>query len=167
LSLVLDGLQFESMLESQSGRAADAMRTAQRAAVLAQTVADPSLRARRLADIDVAMGAAMANDHPRNAIAALTRAIDFYRRVDFPIGLPEPLLLRARCALRDHDENAAARDLEEGMQLVERHRGETNGGVLGADRALFAEAIRLRLERDDNAGAFAIAERARGAAIRR
>lgn len=162
LSLVLDVLSLQSMIESQSGDSAGALQTAEHAASLARRIPDPSLRARRLADVDVAIGAATAAPEP------LTRAIDFYRRVDLPYALPEPLLLRARCAVRRRDWNAANRDLEEGMAIVERHRGRAaaaGSGILDADRALFTDAIRLRLDRGDSAGAFAIAERARGAAI--
>jgi CHAT domain-containing protein len=164
LSLVLDALRLESMLESQSGDAAGALRTTGRATTLAQGIADPSLRARRLADIDVAIGAATAADDPARAIAPLTRAIDFYRRIDLPMALPEPLLLRARSAVRAGDARASVRDLEDGMQIVERHRTATAGtGILDADRALFTDAIRASLDRGDEAAAFAIAERARGA----
>ena len=155
LSLVLDALVFESMLESQNGKTADALDTARRAGALAQTIADPSLRARRLADVDVAIAAA----DPSVAMTKLTRAIDFYRSVDLPLLLPEPLLLRARCSPQ-----TAAQDLEEGMQIVERHRA-AGTGILDADRALFADAIRLALDRRDEAAAFTFAERARGASV--
>jgi CHAT domain-containing protein len=169
LSLVLDALRFESMLESQSGDATQALDAARRATTLARTIADPSLRARRLADIDVASGAAVAASDPSNALALLTRAIDFYRREDLPFALPEPLLLRARCALRTGDASAAARDLEAGMQIVERHRARTAAaagtGILEADHALFAEAMRMHLDRGEDRAAFAVAERSRGASI--
>jgi CHAT domain-containing protein len=168
LVLVLDALRFQSMLETESGSSADALRTAQRATTLARTIDDASVRARRLADADVAIGAATAAADPSGAIAPLTRAIDFYRRAALPFLLPEPLLLRARCATRTGDATAAVRDLENGMQIVERHRTRTataGTGILDADRALFAEAIRLALDRGDEAAAFAAAERARGAVV--
>ena len=166
LSLVLDALHFESLLESQNGSSRDALRTAERSASLAHGIGDASLRARRLAEADVAAGAALAASDPAGAIAPLTRAIDVYRRENLPISLPEPLLLRARCAMRSGDGTAAERDLEDGMQIVERHRtGAIVPDILDADRALFAEAIRLRLDRGDEAAAFALAERSRGAAI--
>jgi CHAT domain-containing protein len=130
---------------------------------------DASLRARRLADADVLLGAAMASSNPAAATAALTRAVDFYRRADVAFALPEALLLRARCALRTGASDAAARDLEEGMTILERHRDRVAGaagtGILNADQALFAEAIRMHLERNENAAAFEIAERSRGAKI--
>ena len=169
VSLVLDALQFESLLESQSGRAEDALETARRAETLAHSITDASVRAQRLADVDVAMSAAVAASDPAAAMATLTRAIDFYRRDEISLALPEPLLLRARSALRVGDAEAAARDLEEGMQVVERHRAraaaEAGTGILDADRALFAEAMRLQLDRGDEAAAFTTAERARGAAM--
>ncbi len=168
LALVLDALRFQSMLEAESGNSADALRTAQRAAALARTIDDAAMRSRQLADADVAIGAATAAADPSGAIAPLTRAIEFYRRAGLPFMLPEPLLLRARCATKTGDAVAAARDLEDGMQIVERHRTRTataGTGILDADRALFAETIRLALDRGDEAAAFAAAERARGAVV--
>lgn len=164
LSLALDALVNQSMLESVTGNAADALRTARHAAALVQNVGDPAVRARRSADIDVAMGAALNLSDPVGAASPLTRAIDFYRRSDLPFALPEPLLLRARCAVRTGNAGAAGRDLEEGMQLVERHRARTGMGILDADHALFTDALRSSLDRGDNAAAFTIAERSRGAA---
>lgn len=169
LAIVLDALQIESLLESTTGDAAGALRSAKRAAMLARSVADPSLRARRLADADVAAGAAMAVSDPASALAPLERAIAFYRRGDVPFALPEPLLLHARCERQRGNAAAAMSDLEEGMSIIERHRPAAGGtfgtGILDADRALFHEAIRLQLDRGDDAAAFAIAERSRGAAI--
>lgn len=169
-SLALDALLFESTLESASGNAGEALRAARQAGVLARSVSDPALRARRLADVDVATGAAMAVSDPSGAAATLTRAIDFYRGGDLQFALPEPLLLRARCALRISGTEAAARDLEEGMTIVERHRARVAGvvvgtGILDADHALFAESIRLQLDRGDDDAAFAIAERSRGVSL--
>src|SRR5262249_23235438 len=135
LSLVLDTLIFESMLESESGSSSDALRTAQRAAALAETITDPAQRAHRHVDVDVVVGAAMVVANPPGAIAPLTRAIEFYRRVAVPFALPEPLLLRARCAMRTGNAGAASHDLEEGMEIVERHRARfasAGTGILDA-----------------------------------
>jgi len=167
--LLLDTLQYKSLLESTLGRSSDALDTARNAAALARQLPDASLRARRLADADVLLGAATASSDPAAAAVALTRAVDFYRRADVAVALPEALLLRARCALRTGGTDAAARDLEEGMTIVERHRdrvaGAAGAGILNADQALFTEAMRMHLERNENAAAFAIAERSRGMQI--
>jgi CHAT domain-containing protein/tetratricopeptide (TPR) repeat protein len=169
LTLVLDMLQFESMLQTATGNAADALRTARHAAALAQTVRDASLRSRAIADANVAAGAALAVSDRAAAAAPLTAAIDYYRQAGLPFAMAEPLLLRAQCAARGRGTTIAAHDLEEGMQIVERHRrspGSAIGtGVLDADHELFSEAVRLNLDRGNNAAAFAIAERSRGASI--
>lgn len=167
--LLLDTLQYKSMLETTLGRDAEALATAREAAALAASVPDAPLRARRLADADVLLGAATASADPSSAVPSLTRAIDYYRRADVALALPEALLLRARCALRTGAGDVAARDLEEGMSVVERHRerlaGVAGTGILNADQALFDEAIRVQLERGEDAAAFAIAERSRGAQL--
>jgi CHAT domain-containing protein len=168
LSLFLDGLQFESMLESATGDTEAALRTARHASTVVQTIADPLARGRRLADIDVATGAALAVSNPSAALAPLARAIEFYRRGSIAFALPEPLLLHARCAVRMRDTETAARDLEEGMKIVERESassGSGGTGVLDADHALFTDAMQLSLDRGENAAAFAIAERSRGASL--
>ncbi len=167
--LVLYASVNEAMLQAMTGHAADALHTARQAEETARSTTDPALRARQLADVAAASGAALAATDPRAAIASLTRTIEFYKRNDLPVGLPEPLLLRARCAVRTGDTNAALRDLEEGIAVVERHRTETSAGasVLDADHALFTDAIRLSLDRNDPAAAFAFTERLRGGSITR
>jgi CHAT domain-containing protein len=59
------------------------------------------------------------------------------------------------------------RDLERGMTIVESHSVDmpdapAGAGVLDAERALFTDAVRLSLDRGDNASAFAFAERSHG-----
>jgi tetratricopeptide (TPR) repeat protein len=169
-TLLVDTLKQRSMIESLSGNAADARRTSEEAEHAALRIPDPSLRDRELADIDVVRAAALGDADPRGASAALTRAIEFYRSRRLPFGLPEPLLLRARVALRSGDVSAASGDLEEGIAVLEQHPAQLGGagigtGMLDAEHALFTAAIRLRLDRGENAAAFALAERARGSAL--
>lgn len=157
-------LTDRALLESIAGNEAAALRSVTNAEAAARTIPDAALRERALADIAVARGAA--DGDARRATEALTRAIDFFQRHAMTANLPEPLLLRARAAVRLEDPAAALRDLDAGIAALERHRGEAIGtGVLDAERALFAEAIRLLLDRGDTALAFAYAERARGAAM--
>ena len=151
-----------ALLESIAGNEAAALQSVTSAEAAARTIPDAALRERALADIAVARGAA--DGDARRAMASLTRAIDFFQRHAMTADLPEPLLLRARAAMRLEDPVAALRDLDAGITALERHRGEAMGtGVLDAERALFTEAIQLLLDRGDAASAFAYAERARGA----
>ncbi|HEX7153605.1 MAG TPA: CHAT domain-containing protein [Thermoanaerobaculia bacterium] len=153
-----------ALLESLAGNDPAALQSVLRAESMAWTIPDAALRERSLADAAVARGTA--DRDPRRAMAALTGAIDFYRRHELTLHLPEPLLLRARAAVRSGDPAAALQDLHAGIAALERHRAEAIGtGVLRAERALFTDAIALLLDRGDMAGAFACAERARGAAI--
>jgi CHAT domain-containing protein len=166
----MDALLQRTLLESQEGNVDEALRAAGRGETLAARVADPILRRRLSADAAFAAGAARAPREPAAARAALTRAIDYYRASELAYALPEPLLLRARCAVRLGDPSSAARDLEEGIRILET-RSKAGGdltvenGPLHAGRALFDDAIRLALHRDDPAGAFALAERSRGGSV--
>jgi CHAT domain-containing protein len=165
--LAIKPLVNRALLESMSGDTAGALQTAREAETLARAVIDPELRAGWSAQTDVAKGAALAELSPGAAIEPLTRAIDFYTAHGLAASLPQPLLLRARCAVRNGDTSAAMRDLERGMNIVESHpapipNAAAGAGVLDAEHALFTDAIRLSLDRGDKASAFAFAERSHG-----
>ena len=159
---VVDALVQRALLAAALGDDADAAESARAAERVAATFPDSIARGHGEADAAVASGATRLRREPRAAVASLTRAIDFYRAHQLAALLPEPLLLRARALRATGDDAGAARDLEDGMRAVERNEARPGGGVLDAEHALFDEALRLALDRDDLAGAFAIAERARG-----
>jgi tetratricopeptide (TPR) repeat protein len=164
--LTIETLLRRTRLESMNGADVDAAVTLRRAEAAASRLTDADTRARQIADVETARGAQLLARDPRAAEAALTRAIDFHRAHARLPNLPEPLLLRARCALRLGRPDAAQRDLEEGLQAMERHPVGVEGVRLGSTfdvrRDLFDEAVRLCLDRGDTAGAFAYAERERG-----
>ena len=167
--LVIEALVNRARLESMSGHPADALQSARQAEEIAKGTADAALRARNLAIVAVAIGGALVETDPRAAAEPLTRAIDFYEQHNLPFPLIEPLLLRSRCAVRTGDPVAAMRDLERGMAIVESHP-PTPGiffseDVLDAEHALFEDAIRLSLGRNETAAAFAFAERSHGGAV--
>jgi len=166
----INGLRNRAMLQAMNGDPTGALQAVRQAAELAKGVADRELRAGWDAQIAVAMGAALAVSSPRAAAEPLTRAIDFYAVHGMPSSLPDPLLLRSRCAVRTGDAQAAMRDLERGMAIVESHPTSVPGSVAGrsvldAEHALFDDAIRLNLDDGDTAGAFAVAERSHGTPI--
>jgi tetratricopeptide (TPR) repeat protein len=166
----IDVLVQKAMLESMTGNLEDAARTTHEADGIAERLPDAAVKAGEFADIDVARGANLLSTDPRLADAALSRAINFFESHDRATSLPEPLLLRARCALRARQETAAARDLEEGIRIIERHpmrvaQGVLGTGVLDAGNALFEDAILMKLDHGDTAQAFAYAERLRGDTI--
>lgn len=165
--VVIEALVTRTLLLSATGHTDEALLAARQAEDLAHETADPALRARQLADVASATGAALVENDPRGATAPLTLAIAFYRQHGFAMGLPQPLLLRARCAARAGDPASAMHDLLEGIAIVEHRREGSNPAtdVLDSEHALFSDAILLSLNRGDTAAAFAFAERARGASI--
>jgi CHAT domain-containing protein len=136
------------------------------AARVSERIKDPGLHTRAAIDVDFARGAVMVDENPQAAIDALTRAIDGYVKTEKPLFLPECHLLRSRARSRAGDAGGAAADAENGIAQLERHRIEYAGAIVGtgifdAGRALFREAMTLALARNDDAAAFAYAERSR------
>jgi tetratricopeptide (TPR) repeat protein len=155
-SLVREALLDVRSGESRSTAAPEAMQVAMR-------ISDPSLRARAVADANLALGAEALASNPRQAKESLTRAIDDYAGAERPLLLPEANLLRARAELRTGDRAAAQRDLDDGIARVERHPATLAGAIVGsgvydAGNALFEEAIRLALDRGDPEAAFRYSE---------
>ncbi|MEO8379477.1 MAG: CHAT domain-containing protein [Acidobacteriota bacterium] len=161
-SAQIDALTVHATLRAQTDPG-DAMRAARKARAIAEATPDASMRARFLGDVDAATGAALVATDPRAASASLTRAITFYEAHEVPFALPVPLLLRARCAEKLGDVAAALRDLRQGMDVIERRRESTDGisipSVVDEEYALFTDAIRLTLDRNDPQSAFTFAER--------
>ncbi|MEA2240273.1 MAG: hypothetical protein QOC81_4997 [Thermoanaerobaculia bacterium] len=162
--LVLDALVNQAMLLSATGNLDEARHAARQAEETAQAAGDDQAqRDWYLANVATATGAALMADQPRVAAGHLTRAIAFYSQHDLPFALPEPLLLRSRCAARMGDTAGAMRDLEQGIAIIERNRTiGPQGGMLDAEHALFTDAIRISLDRGDTVGAFAFGERSHG-----
>lgn len=165
--LLSQALVHKSMIHSTIAGDA-ALATAQEAETVTQRIPDAGRRERQTADVGIATAAAITRTEPQRAIGLLSRSIDFYRAHALPLFLPQPLLLRARAALRTGDAQGALRDLDEGMATIEQHRLALAGNVTGATLhpsgdELFEEAIRTHLVRGDVASALAATERARAA----
>ncbi|HYK04667.1 MAG TPA: CHAT domain-containing protein [Thermoanaerobaculia bacterium] len=168
--LLADVLAREALLAVRTGDGAAAA-IAREAESVALRVSDPELRARLVADAQVAAGAVALGSDPLRAKTLFTRAIETYRARQLPFHLREPYLLRSRAERRLGNDHAAARDLEEAILVLERHPVPVAGalvgtGVLDADAALFEDAIALALDRGDEALAFAYAERKRNDILR-
>lgn len=159
--LVADALTREAVLNAASGDDSAAQRNVAEAAVIANRIGDPSLRARALADVQFARGAVIVRRSPGDARAFLTQAIDTYRSRELPVFLPESYLLRARAERALGDRDAAMRDVDSGIAALGSHRQASGTGVIDADVELFEEAVDLALERGDTEAAFAYADRSR------
>jgi len=156
-TLLTNTLAREAVLSAKLGDFATASHQAREASAIAARIDDAALRTRATIDASFALGAAERD--PRQARIHLTNAIDGYRQLERPLFLPEAHLLRARAELQLGDRDAAAHDLDRG---IERITGSVVGsGIFDAGTALFHDAIRLSLDRHDVAKAFAYAEQSR------
>lgn len=164
---VLDDALFrEAVLNAALGDEAGGSLKVREAESVAQGIRDPAARERALAGVAFAHGAVVLRRDPSEARRFLTSAIEGYRAQGATALLPEPYLLRARASMRLGDTEAAMRDLDDGIAIVERHSVDVAGtvvgtGVLDAGTTLFEDAIGLQLDLGDVPLAFAYAERAR------
>ena len=162
---LVDALVRHAMISEELDDHAEAQRLLAEAAAATARLTDPQLRARCDLDVQFTSGAVLLASDPLRAREHLTRAIDGYIAGQHGVQLPEAYLLRARAAARLHDTAGAARDLDRGIEELEREPVRFAGtvvgtGVLDAGRTLYEDAVRLRLEMHDAAGAFAVADRA-------
>lgn len=162
-ALLANALVRETLLQLQLGDAEAAANAARQAMRAAESLQGPP-REIAVADAHLATGAAALAVDPAASKRALSSAIDFYRASQRAVFLPQAYLLRARAALRTGDRESALRDLDAGLGILERHRLRFAGPLAGSDIldagvALGREAIRLRVEMRDVAGAFREAER--------
>lgn len=165
-TLLASALLRQALLDTQAGDFTAAADAAREASALAEQTKDPGVRDVLRAMANVAGGAAALHDNARHANKLLTDAIEFYGRSEHALFLPQALLLRARAASQLGDSAAAARDLDDGLGVIERHRIRLAGPVVASDvldasTALVRDALRMRLDSGDVAGAFASIERAR------
>ena len=164
--LLTNALVREAVLAAALGDDDAAAAHAREAASVAERIEDPALRQRALVDAAFASGAVLLQRDPRATDAALTRAIEGYQHGEKATYLSECHLLRGRARRALHDVAGAKADLERGIALVERHRLQPAGpvigtGILDAGRALFRDAIALAAEENDAGAVFAYAERSR------
>lgn len=153
-------LARDAMTASRLGEAAEAQGTARRAMEVAKRVPDAALRARAVADAQLAAGAIEAD--PRLAVAQLTHTVDAYDAAGAALLVVEAKLLRSRAAARAGDRNLASRDLDDAIAVAEKQ--PIHGMFVDdAGREAFEDAIDLALARGETARAFAYAERSRNA----
>jgi CHAT domain-containing protein len=113
---------------------------------------------------------AMLAASPSEATGLLTDAIAFQAVKGDRMNLPGLYLLRGRAFRSLGDQAGAASDFERGIAEIEKHRqslpeGEARWGAFYSAEELFEDAVDLAIERNDVAGAFAIAERERARAL--
>jgi CHAT domain-containing protein/tetratricopeptide (TPR) repeat protein len=154
----------EAILSADDRDDADAERLVREAHAIANSIADPAIRAKLTADVQFAEGEATLRQQPRRAIESLNAAMAHYTATNRVFFLPECYLARARAAQGLGDSAGAERDLESGISMLERQPVQLATSISGpvirdAGPAMFRDAIRLYLDHGDVARAFSYAER--------
>lgn len=155
-----------AVLRAELGDLAGARRLADEAAANAPRLADPAVRAFAAANLQLVRGALALHSDPAAATASLGQAQRAYASMGQRAFEVDTRLLRARAALALGKPDDAAREVDAGLELLDRFRvalagGSFTNGVLDSGDELYAHAIRLSLDRGETATAFDYAERSR------
>ena len=118
---------------------------------------DDTVRARIDADLRAAEALLVP---PAEAIAPLTRAIEFHRGRGRSMFLPELFLQRGRALAAVQKTHEAAQDFDHGIREIDAQHKLSGPGVAVAEE-LYDQAMATALQLGDVTGAFAYAERAR------
>lgn len=162
--LHLETLLFRARVEERLAQRDAARADLARASAVIERMQDETMRER--ADADRSAVAGLLAREPAEAIANLTRAIEFHRVKGRRMFLPEMYLERGRAHELQGTYAAAAADYEAGIDELEAQRlsldaSDERWGMFASAAELFEEAVALALARGDDAGAFAYSERAR------
>jgi CHAT domain-containing protein len=129
-------------------------------------IADPALRAQRLAELVVVEADLVRTSDPKRALAMLDSSLRYYAENDLSMLVPAAYLARGRTARAMGDTQAACDSFEKGIDELTRQRRnvgarEIRETVFDSGRALFTELIDLRLKRREVGLAFETIENPR------
>lgn len=163
---IADALVARSTTRSRAGETTAALEDLREVVRLAPSITDRPTRERLLADADSAEAFAYRDRDPVRVQASLTRAIDRYRGLNFPLFLAQLYLERGRTHTRLGDRVSAERDFRAGVRELEEQRAMVEEEALRisyfdeADRN-FVELAELLLSRGELREAFDLLERSR------
>ncbi|MEO8380178.1 MAG: CHAT domain-containing protein [Acidobacteriota bacterium] len=163
---IADALVARSATLSRAGRTEEAVADLREVARLAPSITDGPTRERLLADADSAEAFTFRDRDLGRELASLSRAIDRYLALNFPLFQAQLYLERGRCYTRLGDSLAAERDFRSGVRELENQRGLVEEESLRisyfdeADRN-FVELAEVLLSRGELEEAFDLLERSR------
>lgn len=169
-TMLADALRSQARALTKAGVVETGGRLLAEARALAAPHAEPGWDPIK-AEIDLADSEGLVTSSPDAAVAAASRAVDFFSRHRRP-RLPDALLARARAHQRGGDTAAAAADLERGIETIEelrssltewRFRAQVGDVVQQFGEELFT--LHLAANRPDEA--FEAAERLRDWEVKR
>jgi CHAT domain-containing protein len=163
---IADALVARSATRSRAGETASALEDLHEVVRLAPSITDGPTRERLLADADSAEAFAYRDRDPARELASLSRAIDRYRALKFPLFLAQLYLERGRMHTRSGDSASAEKDFRAGVRELEEQRALVEEEALRisyfdeADRN-FVELAELLMSRGELREAFDLLERSR------
>lgn len=117
-------LHRRAPIERRMGENKAALASLARARSVATSIGDENMQARVEADIDLSEGLLHQEDDPEACAAALSRALDFYRRTKYRLETVEILRTRAESHTHRGDWQSAEEDLAAAIGEYERNRAE-------------------------------------------
>jgi CHAT domain-containing protein len=140
-----------------------------RARQTARTIADPGLKRRTAADLDIAEGA-VRRGTPATSLRLLDAAIAFYRSSGGTAWLPNAYLERGRTFVAAKNDAAALVDFDTALRQVDSERSsitdrDLRGTFYDTERGLASEKIALLLRHGDVARAFQLCDAARARSV--
>jgi tetratricopeptide (TPR) repeat protein len=162
-----DALTVRARSRLLRGRIAEALEDIAEARRVKDRLQDPQMRARLVADLDVASGLALQDSDAERADRSLALAQQFYERARVSLPLVDLFTARARIAKSRGRLGSARRFLGRGIEILESRRDHvvditSRLAFLRAVHGVYGEAISLEVERVDGAEeALYLAESAR------
>jgi len=146
-----------------------AIRSIDRARQTAQTISDPALQNRALADLDIAE-AAVRRITPQISLRLLDAAIAFYRSSGGTAWLPKAYLERGRTLIAAKNDAAALVDFETALREIDAERSSIadrslRGMFYDTERGLVSEKLALLLRRGEAARAFEFCDAVRARSV--
>ncbi|HEV7488386.1 MAG TPA: CHAT domain-containing protein [Thermoanaerobaculia bacterium] len=172
------GLQPMAMCVSESWRAQAlarlgdtdaAVRSIDRARQMAQTISDPAMQRRTLADLDIAEGA-VRRSTPSTSLRLLDAAITFYRSNGGTGWLPNAYLERGRTLVAAKNDAAALVDFDTALREIDSERSSITdpnlrGMFYDTERGLVSQKIALLLRHGETASAFEFCDATRARSV--
>jgi CHAT domain-containing protein len=156
-----------ALLEQAVGKRDAAAADLAKARARVEQVPDPSFRLQQSADIDLTAGMVLGASAPREALAALQRALDFYRRARYSFSVPQILAERARIYRVTGQDSFLEAELQLGIEAIEALSGrlserELRNSYLEHTLDIYDEMARFQVVRQHRpASGFDYAERRR------
>ena len=146
-----------------------AIRSIDRARKTAQTISDPALQNRALADLDIAE-AAVRRTTLQISLRLLDAAITFYRSSGGAAWLPKAYLERGRTLIAAKNDAAALADFDTALREIDSERSSITdrslrGTFYDTERGLVSEKLALLLRRGEAARAFEFCDAVRARSV--